>query len=77
MTDRSRTTVPSLITPGVIARELGVPLHRIQHVLATRSHIIPAARAGILRLYNRKSLAMVRHEITAIDARKSGRESHE
>lgn len=70
------TMVPHLITPGLIARELGVPLHRVQHVLATRGHISPSARAGILRLYDRKALAMVRHEINAIDARKSGRESH-
>lgn len=54
----------------------GFPLHRVQDVLATRRHIIPAARAGILRLYDRKALSMVRHAINAIDARKSGRERH-
>ena len=72
MTDRHHTTIPRLITPGVMSRELGIPLHRVQYVLATRSHINPAARAGILRLYDHKALAMVRHEINAIDARKSG-----
>lgn len=76
MTDRSRTTVPSLITPGIIARELGIPLHRAQHVLATRSHINPVARAGIIRLFDRRAMAMVRHEINAIDACKTGRKSH-
>ncbi len=66
-------TAPRLITPGVIAGELRVPLHRVLHVLATRPHINPSARAGTLRLYDRKAVAMVRHELNAIDARRSCR----
>ena len=61
---------PALTTPGVIARELNEPLHRVLHVLATREHIRPAARAGTLRLYDRQAVAMVRHELNAIDARR-------
>jgi hypothetical protein len=61
---------PTLITPGIIARELGEPLHRVLNVLATRQHIRPVARAGTLRLYDRQAVAMVRHEINAIDARR-------
>jgi hypothetical protein len=41
---------PRLITPGVIAIEVGTPLHRVLHVLRTRAHIRPTARAGTLRL---------------------------
>lgn len=63
--------VPKLITPGVIARELGVPIHRILNVLATREHIQPSARAGTIRLYRRDAIAMVRHELNAIDARRT------
>lgn len=59
---------PQLITPGRIAAELGEPLHRVTHVLATRDHIQPTARAGVLRLYRREVIAMVRHELNAIDA---------
>ena len=62
--------VPSLRTPGVIAHELNVPLHRILYVLRTRRHITPAARAGRLRLYDRESVAMIRHALNAIEARK-------
>ena len=62
-------STPKLITPGVIADELGEPLHRVLNVLATRQHIRPAARAGTLRLYDRRAVAMVRHELNAIDAR--------
>jgi hypothetical protein len=65
--------VPRLITPGVIARELGAPLHRVLHVLATRPHIQPAARAGVYRLYSRRAVAQVRHELNAIDARRCRR----
>jgi hypothetical protein len=61
---------PSLITPGVIARELHVPIHRVLNVLATRQHIRPTARAGTLRLYAEEAVAMVRHELNAIDARR-------
>jgi hypothetical protein len=69
------TSVPHLITPGVIAAELGVPLHRISRVLATRPHIRPVARAGTLRLYDRRAVAQVRHELNVIDARRCRRAS--
>ena len=65
-------TPPKLITPGVIAKQLQEPLHRVLNVLATRQHIQPAARAGTLRLYDRDAVVMVRHELTAIDARRCG-----
>ncbi len=65
--------VPTLITPGVIANELGEPLHRVLHVLSTRPHIHPVARAGTLRLFSRDTVAMVRHELNAIDARRTRR----
>jgi hypothetical protein len=62
--------IPKLITPGVIAVELGVPLHRVLRVLATRPHIQPSARAGTLRLYDRNAVALVSDELHAIDARR-------
>ncbi len=68
-------SAPKLITPGVIATELDEPLHRVLHVLATRPHIRPAARAGTLRLFGRDVVAMVRHELNAIDARRRTKEA--
>lgn len=62
--------VPDLLTPGKIAAELGVPVHRVVYVLDTRPHIRPLARAGGLRVYHRDSLAEIRHELTAIEARR-------
>jgi hypothetical protein len=64
-----------LITVGIIARDLGEPLHRILYVLSSRKHIRPAARAGTLRLFDRQAVAMIRHELNAIDARRCRRES--
>ena len=61
---------PKLITPGVIAEELREPLHRVLHVLATRKHIRPSARAGTLRLFDRRAVAMIRYELNLIDARR-------
>ena len=72
MTTQARTT-PRLRTPGVIARELGEPLSRVLYVLSTRPHIRPTALAGRLRLYDRPAVAMVRHELNAIDARRTRR----
>ncbi len=65
-------TLPRLRTPGVIARELGVSLARVVYILATRPHIRPTALAGRLRLYDRQAVAKIRHELNAIDARRSG-----
>lgn len=66
----SRST-PIIIfdTPGRIAEKLGVPLHRVDYVLRSRRHIVPSARAGRLRLYDAESVACIRHELSAIDAR--------
>jgi hypothetical protein len=64
--------VPSLLTPGKIADELGVSLQRVLYVLSTRRHILPAARAGTLRLYSQDAVALIRHELNAIDARRNG-----
>jgi len=70
----SASDLPRLITAGVIATELDEPRHRVQYVLANRRHIRPCARAGTLWLYRREAIAMVRHELKAIDARQDGRE---
>lgn len=64
---------PRFLTPGVIAAEVKAPLHRVLYILSTRRHIRPAARAGILRLYDRDAIAHVRHELSAIDARRQSR----
>ncbi len=61
---------PRLRTPGVLASELGVPLHRVLHILATRTHIQPSARAGTIRLFDLQAVAQVRHEINSQDARR-------
>jgi hypothetical protein len=63
-------SIPRLVTAGVIAANLRVPLHHVLHVLASRQHIRPSARAGTLRLYDSHAVAMVRHELNAIDARR-------
>jgi hypothetical protein len=62
--------VPKLRTPGVIAHELGEPLHRVLYVLRTRAFITPSARAGRLRLYDLQAVARIRHALNAMDARR-------
>lgn len=63
-----------LMTIGVIARELNVPIHRVRYVLETRPHIQASALAGNARLFDTRAVAMIRHEINAIDARRSANE---
>ena len=64
-------TIPQLITPGRIAEDLGVSLARVLYVLASRSHIRPAARAGTLRLFDREAVAKVQKELAAIDTHRN------
>lgn len=64
-------TIPKLITVGVIAERLNVPIHRVHHVLSTRPHIQPAAVAGKTRLYSSVAIAQVRYQLTVIDARRA------
>ncbi|MCY2991626.1 MAG: hypothetical protein NTY19_27695 [Planctomycetota bacterium] len=68
----ANSTTPQLRTPGRLAAELGVPLHRVLHVLATRPHIKPSARAGTLRLFDLDAVAQVRHELNTQDAKRGG-----
>ena len=69
-------SIPRLRTPGRIAEELQVALHRVLHILSTRDHIAPVARAGTLRLFDAEAVAKVRLEINAQDARRSRESTH-
>lgn len=64
-------SIPILRTPGVIAAELDAPLSRVLYVLRTRSRLIkPIGRAGVLRLYDRAAVEMVRDELREMDQRR-------
>jgi len=66
------TKCPILRTPGVVAQELGAPLHRVQYVLDSRG-IAPSARAGRLRLLDAKAVEAIRQALAEIDARRARR----
>jgi hypothetical protein len=66
---RNPDTAPKLRTPGVLAEDLGQPLHRVLYVLRSRQHIRPAAMAGRLRLYDPDALEAIRVELARMDAR--------
>lgn len=63
--------LPRLNTAETIAAQLGVSAGRVQHILSTRPYIKPAAVAGSTRVYRDSAVAMVRHELNAIDARRA------
>lgn len=54
--------VPQLRTPGVIASELGAPLSRVLYLLR-KLNIRPIGRAGVLRLFDRKAVEIIRAEL--------------
>ncbi len=58
-----RTTPPKLVTVGVIAAELGIPVDRVCRILRARPHIRPRAYAGNTRLFDNAAIAQVRHEL--------------
>ena len=63
-------TLPSPVpTVGEIARRLGVPVHRVEYVLRTRS-IVPSGRAGNLRLFTEADVERIRQELDRITSRK-------
>jgi len=64
---------PRLVTVGVIASELGVPVDRVCRILRTRVNIRPKAYAGNTRLFDNSAIAQVRHELNSIDARRAER----
>ena len=68
--------LPILTTAETIAAELGEPLRRIHRVLAARPHIRPAALAGSTLVYHRSAVAMVRHELNAVAARRHAEGRH-
>lgn len=70
----AKSAAPHLNTPGVISRELKVPLHRVLYILRTRRHIQPRAFAGRVRLFDERAVALIRHELNAIDARQCDRD---
>ena len=51
------------VTSGDIARALGAKVTRVRHILATREHIRPAARAGMVRLYTESAISDVAAEL--------------
>ena len=59
---------PKLVTPGVIAAEIGAPLHRVLYVLSTRPAIRPVARAGTIRVYDRMAVTQVGFQLRFMDA---------
>jgi hypothetical protein len=63
---------PKLLTVGVIAAELSTPVERVCRILRSRPHIKPCAYAGNTRLFENATVAQIRHELNAIDARHAG-----
>jgi hypothetical protein len=64
-------SLPRLVTAGLIAERLQVPLHRVQHVLNSRPAIRPLALAGHVRLYTYEAIGQLREEIEKAARRRS------
>jgi hypothetical protein len=60
----SARPVPKLATVGVIAADLGQPLHRVNYVIAAHG-IREAARVGTLRVFDRAAVDRIRELLTS------------
>lgn len=56
-----------LLTVGVIASRIGVPIHRIEYLIVSRG-IEPVARAGKLRVFNPGVVELLRSELRTMSA---------
>jgi hypothetical protein len=63
---------PRLVTVGVIAGELGVSVDKVSRLLRSRPHIEPRAYAGNIRLFDNVTIAQLRQELIALEARRAG-----
>lgn len=52
-----------LMTAGVLAEKAGIPLSRVNSILQACPHIQPVARAGTLRVFDKKALRQLKAEI--------------
>ena len=71
--------VPALLTVGVLAQELGVPVSKISYVLQSRPNLQECARAGTLRLFDRATAGKIGEELQLIEQRRppvSAAETH-
>jgi len=64
-------TIPKLLTTGSIAAELEATVDRVHHILTRHPDIRPRALAGRTRLFDRRAVARIRHELTLIDDRRA------
>lgn len=60
-----------LPTVGTIAKELGVPLHRVEYVIESRN-IEPLGMAGNARVFDEAAVVRIRSELARIDQDKAG-----
>lgn len=61
---------PALPTVGVIAQQLGRPIHRIEYVIRVR-RILPCGWAGNARVFPDAAVEAIAMELERIDAAKS------
>ena len=61
------TEIPSLLTVGQIAKQLGVDTHRVAYVIRSR-RIQPCGRAGIFRVFDEAAVHWIASELRRIAA---------
>ena len=62
-------SVPEASTVGVIARQYGVPVHRVEYVIRSRN-IKPASRAGSAYVFTEADVQFIGSELRRIDREK-------
>ena len=65
------TQTETLWTVARIAEHLEVARHRVEYVIDSRS-IKPIDRAGIARVFDRRDVDLIAHELRRIEANREG-----
>lgn len=65
------TETRTLWTVARIAEHLEVARHRVEYVIDSRG-ITPIGRAGIARMFDRRGVDLIAHELRRIEANREG-----
>jgi DNA-binding transcriptional MerR regulator len=62
--------LPVSLTVGVLAKRLGIPIHRVEHLIRSRN-IKPTSRAGNSRVFSESDLTKLASIVQRIDTGKA------
>ncbi len=68
--DTNAAVIAGCRTVGEIAKRIGQPIYRVQHIIRSRQiqHVL---RVGVFRLFDEEAVSRIATEIQSVDRRKT------